>query len=907
MYIHGQFRNKIDEVISVHFLKGQDNEEKIIEDNGKIFFSSSPVQIKTSIDDTFEHIIKRECTINLVTSEYLGEYLFSNKDNDVKVEVINETRNKVLFAGYVEPQIYSQSYAKNLEELEISCLDYLGILQYGYLSDGSTYDLIKINANIRTFHELLVNKLGLGSVELDFINNQGSSIYYDQSKKVSTGNIFREISISESLFLGEDEEDIMTNEEILYEILRYLNLHIIQIGKDFYIYDWESIKTKDSISWLNIITDTETVEAITVKNVVKADYADSDTNISLAESYNQVSVKCDLDAIETVIESPLDSNKLENQFGNKQKYMSEIFSDGSGSEAYNSFKALVTGQSTNYNASGVYEHFIQVKKNPNWKFYYNGQDLYEMLLEKDPVTGEYINQHKFGKFLREHNFASCLCAFGRSNLRNQQDNSPIASLSMEDSLVISVNGNWQDTENKLNSWTTDIESKMPIVEYLGANSGIYSPQDEATTNYLVFDGKICLVPLYMQTSNRYHSFSTNGYEQGNEDCYSTTNTTFKWVGDNIDNVGGECPFYGDNDYGRYYIFKFWEQEKSVKGTPVYNSSNYSNMYVPYIDLKGIKEFYFEYSEAGDDRDLISKVPILECELKIGDKYCVEEYVGEGVTKDSVYHWYTYEECPSYVDDVTGQTVKKTTFSLGINPKWHDYIVGSEYNIQTNFDYTYNIDAKSGTAIPMKASDRLSGAVSFKILGLCNSTWKNITRVHPTFFRHTDWEADTKSILSHLGSVMIKSFECKIFSDNGGYALQGENDLVYVSDENNRFIKKKDDITFKISTALTSTEANALEMPMKTYLNSAISSSSNMPLSSITNNLTNETDKPEKFYVDAYYREYSSPKLMFNSTLHDNQYSLFKRFRVNYMGKTFFPIKYDYDLKLDEINAQLKEI
>lgn len=48
----------------------------------------------------------------------------------------------------------------------------------------------------------------------------------------------------------------------------------------------------------------------------------------------------------------------------------------------------------------------------------------------------------------------------------------------------------------------------------------------------------------------------------------------------------------------------------------------------------------------------------------------------------------------------------------------------------------NLDAK-GTAIPIKKSDALSGAVVFRILGPVNLTWNDITRRHPSFWRHTN--------------------------------------------------------------------------------------------------------------------------------------------------------------------------
>ena len=75
----------------------------------------------------------------------------------------------------------------------------------------------------------------------------------------------------------------------------------------------------------------------------------------------------------------------------------------------------------------------------------------------------------------------------------------------------------------------------------------------------------------------------------------------------------------------------------------------------------------------------------------------------------------------------------------------------------------NLDAK-GTAIPIKKSDALSGAVVFRILGPVNLTWNDITRRHSSFWRHTKWYNNTKFVLSHIENIIIKNFECKIYSD-----------------------------------------------------------------------------------------------------------------------------------------------
>jgi len=39
-----------------------------------------------------------------------------------------------------------------------------------------------------------------------------------------------------------------------------------------------------------------------------------------------------------------------------------------------------------------------------------------------------------------------------------------------------------------------------MIEYIGNNSGgVFSPTDDFTTNYLVFSGEMCLMPIQKET------------------------------------------------------------------------------------------------------------------------------------------------------------------------------------------------------------------------------------------------------------------------------------------------------------------------------------------------------------------------------------------------------------------------
>ena len=156
--------------------------------------------------------------------------------------------------------------------------------------------------------------------------------------------------------------------------------------------------------------------------------------------------------------------------------------------------------------------------------------------------------------------------------------------------------------------------------------------------------------------------------------------------------------------------------------------------------------------------------MLECELIIGNKRLVETNIDE--YGNSTFQWYTIGQEPT----IDGQV--KTTFSLGVNPKIDDYIIGDEFDIQNTIDYTMGVDA-DGTAIPIKMEDHISGPITFRILGPINLLWNDVVRRHPSFWRHTSWTENNRCLLAHTENIIIKDFECKIYSDNGGNEINAE--------------------------------------------------------------------------------------------------------------------------------------
>lgn len=890
MIAHGTFKDFNNDTIEVTINNSNSGEGQIeIGENG-LFFTGNPIEIVTNIDDTFEHIIKKSAQINLLSKNYVGDYFFADNARTVSVQI--SRNNEIIFSGYLEPNTFSQGYSLPLEEFTLNCTDYLSTLQYLNYNNATinNYDALKSTASNKSFYNILQELFG------------GQSIWYDKSKAKSPGRettLFQDLGVNENYIYGEDFDDLMTQEELLNEMLQYLNLHIIQEGTEFYVFDWNTIKNERS-EWVNIFTSATQALPVNHITMLSGHHADNSTNITIADVYNQIQVKCELENEETVIESPLDNDRLESYYIGRTHYMTEIIS-----EDQNAFFDLVDGNPNSNTTNKLIEWYVQPMYNNNWVLY-NKNGVADDLVSYD-TNGEAINAYSLPLYAKKNQLTPLLLRFGsvENNSTNNQDNAPVSSVTMKDYLVISINGNADNTENGASPTDATIQNSQPLVEFIGSNGGgVFSPSDEETTNYIVFSGKITLQPIQWE-SDHYNNVLTRTPSNDpftdsfiNNDYYRTYGVA-------------KVPVDGAN---KYYTRKFYKNTNTRQTNDVI--LNDINIQPPVKSMQfrfngdkyGSSDFKYNYSAVGDGSDKMSKMPILECELIIGNKRLVEYDMDE--YGNSKFAWTDINSGinETYVDEngVT-QTYLKQTFSIGINPKIDDVILGTEFNIQNTIDYRMNIDAE-GMAIPIKMSDGLSGAVIFRILGPVNLTWNDITRRHPSFWRSTKWYDSNKIILCHLENIILSDFTAKIYTDGGGITVSNDKDLIYLSNENMKYYNKKDDITFKFVTQLTSKESSEKGVSQSVCLNAIIDMTTNTPITSLYNKTTNETAKAEEHYVDQYYREYSSPKILMETTLHDNKDINFRNiFLSGALNKTMYVQSINHDVREATATITLKEI
>lgn len=899
MYIHGSFLSQQSDTITVHIVTGNDRTQtiEIGTEKADVYFSEDPAEIENEVNDTFDVLLRNSAKIRLLCGNLIKD-LFSTSCRDAVVNIYkNDT---CIFAGFIEPQTLSQPYNDRWDELELNCIDALSALQYSKYKNvgalGVIYAFVKAEAAQRSFYDIATEILKGVTEGLDILGNQNIKFWYDGSKAVDaqTANryqVFKQLSISDLLFLGDDESDVWQQDEVLEELLKYLNLHIVQDGFNFYIFSWESVKaTPDKIIWHDIVANSTKTTAQQAVTIALANVADCDTTISIGDVYNQLLLTAKVEDIESVIESPLDDDLLVSPYINKQKYLTEYSSDGEGKTAYNAFYAMTHDQKTTYGGGAITDWYVQVMRNKQWTFSMKGNTDIDIV---DYFGSEGTNQHALPDWLGQAPGAAIM-ALGSVKINTaNDDNSPTSKVNMTNYLVVSVNGNGVDNnEDKTYPSVADIQKNIPYAVYNGNKAGgVFSPPDEETTNYIVLSGKVILNPIMRQT-NTYTNLHNKEWKSGLP-MGLKENEIYVWH--------QTVPSRNNGD-GRYYTRQYLQAETPDKEVSWHEGAD-SGFY-PYTG-EGPEEYEFKYSTVGDSTDTISKVAVLACMLVIGDK-CVVETGTNGQTTDFV--WQKYKERSECQSD---DEYYQQCFTIGFDPKIGDKLVGTEFSIQNNIDYKMGIDAE-GIAIPITKGDKISGQVRFMILGPVNATWDVITRRHPTFFRHTKWSSSSVPLLAHVSSILIKSFEVKVYSDNGLISNgngNDDNDIIYMSDTKETFVNKKDDLEFKINSALTATECAQLGVSNTVKLSTPLNISTGDGVLEVYDRNGNVKAKPEQIYVDSYYTEYHKPRIVMEQKLRDidNVVSLFNHYRHEALGKEFFVQGIGRNLIEGRADLTLKEI
>lgn len=894
MKIEGSFVNNKGDIVAVAItIAGATGNDIAIEPDGVLEFAADDtVKIDSGVNDSLDVCQQHSCTIALHAATYVSD-LFTNEYKDGKVEV--SVNGACMFSGWLEPRTLTQPFNDVYDDLSLQCVDSLSAMQYSNykgVNNTTTYTAAAEKAEMRTFKDLLTESLNKGT------DGGGYNVWWDASRATEAtgttdGNVFDDLRVSDMAFLGESADDTVTYLDVAEAVLKYLDLHIVQYGRDFYIFSWDTMRA-GTTSWSLLFSSGEGVSqsaqlpgctgvstALFASNV-----EDTGTQIDVQEIFNQLCLTVSPKGSDTVLRSPLDSAGKIPAMGARQYYCTEYAADGEGVKAARAFFSLVKNHTDNGYDSQVWkDYLVRVMRNVYWKI---GSGSGVGTAVKDWATDKsYIYPEDVTDKLRNSLGALLLQVGNVDHKPGTGDTSKQSSIGMTDELVISVNGNGDDTSPYPTD--ADILQAMPLMSYVGGDAtASYSPDvaddtDGSYHNYLVIDGTIALAPL-MPTA--FEVEKVRGYNDGD--------TFFNRYGSDVIGSGVLTKALASvsasrvNKDGRYLAFEWWKLGKQT-GT--------RKGWIPYTE-DGPQQY--EYKTASG-KDEVDKVDILWCMLRIGDKVLVEDKTKNGSV--DAFSWKTYKELSQCSD--TDEYLEQT-FTIGINPKIGDKLIGQDFDIGTNFDYTTNIDAEKGMAIPLPYDAKLHGSMTFQVLGIDNPVWADfhVTR-HKTMFRHTKYGMDNIPLMAHVSSVIIKNFSVKIYSDveNGG-----EEDIVYMSRTSHKFYNKKDDLDMKIHSGFTAEEIAKYGLSGK-IMYTTVCGKDGLAITSITNKITGVSAKPEKLYVDAYYNELSQPRVVLTQNMQCTDMSVAQTSRWTHpalAGKTFYVRNIGYNLMEGSAQAKMEE-
>ena len=923
MRIHGEFVNKKNRTVGVSFMTSAgDGDLEIGGDGSGMYFSADDtVTTESGFNDSMDVIIPHSATVKLSVESYLPT-LFAKGVRDVRVEI--SVDGVCVFAGFVEPNTYSQDYVNSEDDLDINCVDALSAMQYiqfRNVGNGTKYTDACVNAKSSTFWELLKEALSAGTGGLE-----GYTVLYDGSKSLSgksPSTVFTDLSAAELAFLDDDEDSVWNYQDVAEALLKYLNLHIVQCGKIFYIFSWESVR-KGNISWINLMGDAAAPSIPDTLILSERNVEDDGTQIDVCEAYNKLSLKISPKSVDELVSSPLDD--LDSAYPHRMRYCTEyratVLDDfkaflrkGADPETLLSLGKIINAYWQDW--------YILVKKNANWMIGRSGTDMVDSYKTDDKCQENIVNQLALYP-------GAALVSIGRVQYNcKTDDNSPTSTLDMSDYLVISTYE--EDTGN-----TTYDPLVTPLAVYTGSNGGaVFSPPDNKTVNYIVITGTFRLekeepqsiivkdfsdAPIGMEreavSAGMEEATNFDGMEvthsdihfrrvesQGRDNCY----LAYRWYKNSAsENVFGSMSVEDLNPQKTIVHPKGWPDE--VKGF-------YSNgLRMP--SEFDVPDFKFEYSGIKDGKDHLSKVPVLECMLVIGDKVLVEDMDKNG--NINALKWQKYKSmdtCKSeHPDDSSAAEDEfySQTFSIGFDPKIGDHLLNEDHDVQTNFTWELGIDTEKGMAIPIRFSDHLHGKVDFKILGVVNSFYYNkITKRHRTWFRKEKWTDNAIPLMANVRNIFIKDFSIKLYSDNSMSGNEGDNngDIVYMSDTDEAFFNKKDDLEFKVHSAFTTEECASQGLSPVISLTTVSETSSGDGCLNITDNVTGETGKAEAEYISEYYDEMHVPRIAMTQQMQDigDFVSPWRHYRSLAMGKNFYVQSIQRNFMEGSAELTMKEI
>lgn len=247
--------------------------------------------VVTGTDEEFvyEPVRISTASVSIVTDSLLND-LFSVNSHHVAVKLYRG--NKLLWTGYVEPEVFTQAYVPIADKLSINCISAIGTLE------NIQYEKQTENGFITAINLLryIIRSANGGYEKIYIPYVYGSSEVNYSTKK----NIFDEIILAEENFISEG----MMLDEVLEYFCRFFNWTLYDYEGSLYFVDpdWKG-------EYFSYGEDLVTYEMVTPNTVLLQDigFGGSDHTIDVLPGYNKVTVK----AINNVFDELVENEDLE--------------------------------------------------------------------------------------------------------------------------------------------------------------------------------------------------------------------------------------------------------------------------------------------------------------------------------------------------------------------------------------------------------------------------------------------------------------------------------------------------------------------------------------------------------------------------------------------------------------------
>lgn len=266
---------------------------KVVIDTGgtgqtEITMGADPFMVKYEGESTIYKPLKlSSASLNIVSKSYLFD-VYSAEAQGTKIQLFkNET--ELEWSGYIEPNLYSQDFNKDYENIELNAVDALSSLdyfKYETVEEGKK-GIVSLGNVVYT----AIQKAAGDYNKLHFIMSNQRSDYDPLSPEC----VLNKMYISEQNFFDEDGVP-MTYKEVLEEIMQYTGYTLLAYKNSVYILDYDAIKNGFGKYYIyhtvdNFNTHYTTIETITHnKAITSSDFSNSETSITLDEVFNKVSV-----------------------------------------------------------------------------------------------------------------------------------------------------------------------------------------------------------------------------------------------------------------------------------------------------------------------------------------------------------------------------------------------------------------------------------------------------------------------------------------------------------------------------------------------------------------------------------------------------------------------------------------